>query len=118
MPAEPELQLDDDDVAWLHWDVRSRGPRDTPDTRRNYPQGFVFYCCEQDARSKGCKVGNHWAADDPRGEPFETDSLDEGDEEDEEDEIIEISSDEDEEDEEDEDEEEEEDDDEDEEGGK
>jgi hypothetical protein len=69
---------------------------DRPDTREDYPEGFMYYCCEKDGRSKGCKVGSHWAADDPRGAPIETDSLDEKDEEDE---IIEISSDEDEEDE-------------------
>lgn len=46
-----------------------RGVMDTAESRREFPEAFTYYCCDRDANSKGCKTGQHWAADDSRGGP-------------------------------------------------
>lgn len=63
---------------------------DTPENIKDFPEGFIYHCCDGDANSKGCQTGRHLAAEDSGGRvpsPFSDseggDEVDDSQEEDE-----------------------------------
>lgn len=59
--------MDEDSSTWIDWDEDTHGPWDTSYNRKAYPDGFVYVCCGEPARSKdkGCARGKHKPAEDP-----------------------------------------------------
>ena len=53
-----ELKVDYDGEEWADWDD-AHGEIDTEENREEYPQGFMYKCCQGDGDSKGCKRGPH-----------------------------------------------------------
>jgi len=93
---DPELEIDYDAPTWEGWNTNALGPMISEENKKEYPEGFVFMCCDKDGTSSGCKLGSHWAADDPRGSPPPPDSEGSGEDdekEDEEPEVVQISDD-------------------------
>lgn len=64
--AKDFLDVDYDADTWADHDERCHCPYDTEENRRICPEGFIWGCCEEDGRSKGCKWSRHWAHDDER----------------------------------------------------
>ncbi|KAK4198047.1 hypothetical protein QBC40DRAFT_179559 [Triangularia verruculosa] len=77
-----ELEVDDESHVWFDWDPRCHGPRDTEYNRREYPDGFLWVCCEGVGSEPGCKTGKHRAKDSKRGR-YESDSESDTEEEEE-----------------------------------
>ncbi|KAH8704078.1 hypothetical protein BGW36DRAFT_458210 [Talaromyces proteolyticus] len=46
-------------------DERCHGPMDTPENRENFPDRFVFECCDRTLEEEPCKVG--WHVEDTEG---------------------------------------------------
>ncbi|KAM3532735.1 hypothetical protein NHJ13051_000198 [Beauveria bassiana] len=63
-----DLYPDEDDPAWYDHDVRCHGDLDTPENRKNYPEAFLWDCCDEVSTTEGCKMGRH------RVEPGQEDS--------------------------------------------
>jgi hypothetical protein len=40
-------------------DENCHGPMDTPENRRDFPEGFTWTCCDGDGTAPGCVVGEH-----------------------------------------------------------
>ncbi|KAF8644743.1 hypothetical protein AX16_008298 [Volvariella volvacea WC 439] len=55
-----ELEVDED--AFVDWDEAAHGPKDRPDTRRDYPENFIWTCCDRDGTSDGCVQREHKVA--------------------------------------------------------
>lgn len=53
--------------AWPDWNENCFGEIDTPENRREYPEGFEWTCCQEPGNFRGCKVGRHRAVDFERG---------------------------------------------------
>lgn len=58
-----ELEPDYDGDFWADHD-ECHGPIDTEESRSQYPEGFIYDCCEGDGYSEGCKTGRHVEQDD------------------------------------------------------
>ncbi|KAF6765904.1 hypothetical protein DFP72DRAFT_704 [Ephemerocybe angulata] len=54
--------MEPDEDGFADWDEDCHGPQDTPENRRQYPQEFMWTCCEEDGTSPGCVIGEHEAA--------------------------------------------------------
>jgi len=81
------LEVDYDSDFWADHDIRRHGLHDTEENRQEYPEGFIWNCCQEDGTSKGCKWSIHWAHDDERAKKLrELDGDDEDDEDEDEDE--------------------------------
>lgn len=50
--------MDYDGEEWVDWDD-AHGEIDTLENREEYPQGFMYKCCQGDGDSRGCKRGPH-----------------------------------------------------------
>jgi len=50
---------DYDHDLWADHDERCHGPVDTPENRRNHPEGFIWQCCEEQGNVKGCETSRH-----------------------------------------------------------
>ncbi|KAK3994483.1 hypothetical protein QBC44DRAFT_391805 [Cladorrhinum sp. PSN332] len=61
--------------TWADHDERFDGPEDTSDNREEYPEGFIWDCCDAQGDADGCKKATHRAKDCKRRR---TDSSDEG----------------------------------------
>ncbi|KAJ4493076.1 hypothetical protein C8J55DRAFT_556046 [Lentinula edodes] len=44
------------------WDEDVHGPIDAEETRREYPENFMWSCCKEDGESEGCVHGAHQSA--------------------------------------------------------
>ncbi|KAM0755261.1 hypothetical protein T439DRAFT_377602 [Meredithblackwellia eburnea MCA 4105] len=55
-----ECRVDWESDVWYDWDEDCNGPMDTPEHRFEWPQGFVFTCCERDGDDP-CKRARHVA---------------------------------------------------------
>ncbi|KAK7535850.1 uncharacterized protein J3D65DRAFT_626472 [Phyllosticta citribraziliensis] len=55
---DEELEPTDDDF-WADHDEDCHGPIDDEENKVNFPEGFVWSCCEGQADSEGCKTGWH-----------------------------------------------------------
>lgn len=56
-----EAEIIDDSDVWWDWD-EGQGPMDTEENRDEYPEGFLYPCCEADGNSDPCKPRYHEAA--------------------------------------------------------
>jgi len=56
---EGDLEIDDESSTWDDWDDNCHGERDTEENSREYPEGFIWSCCEARANAEGCDVGAH-----------------------------------------------------------
>jgi hypothetical protein len=56
--VQGELELYEDDDFWADWD-EPHGYRDTEYNRKEYPEGFLWSCCEEQGDAKGCRTDSH-----------------------------------------------------------
>ncbi|KAK4209183.1 hypothetical protein QBC37DRAFT_430711 [Rhypophila decipiens] len=56
-----ELEPDDDSDFWADHDERCHGTIDSDFCRKEYPQGFIWTCCDKLGDEEGCKLGRHEA---------------------------------------------------------
>ncbi|KAK7032773.1 hypothetical protein R3P38DRAFT_770695 [Favolaschia claudopus] len=54
-PGEMEV----DDEKFVDWDEDCHGPMDCDENRRQFPENFLWSCCEADGMSGGCATGKH-----------------------------------------------------------
>lgn len=54
-----ELEVDNSSDFWVDWWEQTHGPIDCPDNKEEYPEGFMWTCCERNGLEKGCKLGRH-----------------------------------------------------------
>ena len=59
-----DMEPDYDSHVWADHDERCHGTIDSDFCRKEYPDGFIWDCCEQTGSAVGCKEGEHKA--DPR----------------------------------------------------
>ncbi|KAG0702468.1 hypothetical protein DFH29DRAFT_851502 [Suillus ampliporus] len=52
-------ELDVDEEYFPDWDEECHGPMDTKKNRADYPDGFIWDCCDENGRSEGCETGQH-----------------------------------------------------------
>ena len=52
-----DLEIDYDSGVWDDWDERCHGPIDSQSNRREYPDGFVWSCCDKQGDEGGCIRG-------------------------------------------------------------
>ncbi|KAL9630367.1 MAG: hypothetical protein Q9204_004757 [Flavoplaca sp. TL-2023a] len=52
-------KVDWDGDAWADHDEDCHGQIDTKEMRRDYPDGFIYPCCDQDGESEGCVTNRH-----------------------------------------------------------
>ena len=57
------LDVDDSEDFWADHDEDCHGIIDTDEMREEFPDGFIWDCCEELGSAKGCTVGRHHAAD-------------------------------------------------------
>lgn len=55
----PAGELDVNEEEFPDHDEACHGPMDTPENRRDHPQGFTWSCCDENGRHPGCEVGQH-----------------------------------------------------------
>lgn len=63
------MEIDEDDDTWNDWDERCHGPMDTKKNQEQYPEGFIWDCCEQGGDTAGCTKGHHYAIEGKRMKP-------------------------------------------------
>jgi TATA-binding protein-associated factor Taf7 len=88
-----EMEADYEGDFWADHDEDCHGPIDTARNREQYPDGFVWTCCEKLGSESGCQLGRHQSNPEKskkgkyesESEDVETSDIDD-DEEDEEDE--------------------------------
>ncbi|KAL8823238.1 MAG: hypothetical protein Q9191_006044 [Dirinaria sp. TL-2023a] len=51
--------LEADDESFADWNEDVHGTIDTPETIRQYPENFIYQCCNEDAMSEGCQLTRH-----------------------------------------------------------
>lgn len=54
-----DLEEDEDSDFWVDWWEQKHGPIDSPQNRKEYPEGFAWTCCQRHRNEKGCKLGRH-----------------------------------------------------------
>lgn len=54
-----ELEPDYDDDAWPDHDEDCHGPIDTDENRMEFPEGFIWSCCDKQGHRSGCTRGRH-----------------------------------------------------------
>lgn len=52
---------------WDDWDEGCFGEQDTEENREEYPDGFIWSCCDKDGTHPGCTRGPHRAVGATRG---------------------------------------------------
>ena len=50
-------EVDDESSTWYDWDEDCHGRMD--DQEDEYPEGFIWTCCEQSGDCDGCQTGPH-----------------------------------------------------------
>ncbi|KAI0861784.1 hypothetical protein F4860DRAFT_159117 [Xylaria cubensis] len=61
------LEVDYDSDVWADHDENCHGPIDTDENRLEYPEGFVWSCCDKLGHRSGCTRGRHNALSGSRG---------------------------------------------------
>ncbi|KAL6704685.1 hypothetical protein ACN47E_007967 [Coniothyrium glycines] len=56
---EGELEVDHEGDFWADHDERCHGTIDTDEMRREYPEGFIWNCCDESGENEGCKKSRH-----------------------------------------------------------
>ncbi|CAN8097229.1 unnamed protein product [Discula destructiva] len=56
-----QLMLDEAHEVWADWDASVSGPQASPDNEEDYPQGFIWSCCDEDGTKPGCTKAYHLA---------------------------------------------------------
>jgi hypothetical protein len=54
-----ETEPDYDGDFWADHDEDCHGEIDTDDMRKDFPEGFIWSCCEKSGEEKGCRVSVH-----------------------------------------------------------
>ncbi|TFK46101.1 hypothetical protein OE88DRAFT_1812118 [Heliocybe sulcata] len=49
----------DDEEGFVDWDENCHGPMDTPANRKQYPENFIWTCCQEVSLADGCVQGVH-----------------------------------------------------------
>lgn len=64
-----ELEVNSDAYVWTDWDEYNDyyGPMNTKRNRREFPEGFAWDCCGEDANSEGCEKEIHEVKPTPAG---------------------------------------------------
>jgi hypothetical protein len=52
-------EVDEDGDFWADHDERCHGTIDTDEMREQYPEGFVWDCCDEPGDAIGCRVSRH-----------------------------------------------------------
>jgi hypothetical protein len=52
------LEVDYEHETWIDWDENAHGPIDER-LEKEYPEGFMWECCEEDGKARGCQTGWH-----------------------------------------------------------
>lgn len=60
-----DINYDHDDT-WADWDENCHGTMDTDENREEWPEGFVWDCCEKDGTAPGCTKGHRYAVEGKR----------------------------------------------------
>ncbi len=55
----PLGDLEVDEEGFPDHDEDCHGPMDTDENRREFPESFIWNCCEMDGTSEGCETGRH-----------------------------------------------------------
>jgi hypothetical protein len=55
--GEDEVNWDSD--FWADHDEDCHGTIDTEENREEFPEGFIWSCCEKDMSDPGCQIGRH-----------------------------------------------------------
>lgn len=50
-----------DEEKFADWDEDCHGPMDSKQNRDEYPENFLWSCCEADGMAEGCITGKHRA---------------------------------------------------------
>ena len=69
-PWKGDLEVCEESFA--DWDEDVHGPMDSSINRREYPENFMWSCCEGDGYSDGCVQGNHHPAVPRKRKRFES----------------------------------------------
>ena len=59
LQGDLELDEDDENDFWADWDEACHGEMDTDFNREEYPEGFVWSCCQGRGDAKGCMMTAH-----------------------------------------------------------
>lgn len=63
MQINPETafvgEAEEDEDAWPDHEEETHGPVDTPENRRDYPEGFIWSCCDKTFNEDGCVNAQH-----------------------------------------------------------
>ncbi|OAA39325.1 hypothetical protein BBO_06749 [Beauveria brongniartii RCEF 3172] len=54
-----DLYPDEDGPTWDGHDFHCHGDFDTPENRKDYPEAFLWDCCDEVSTTEGCKMGRH-----------------------------------------------------------
>ncbi|KAJ4391374.1 hypothetical protein N0V93_004991 [Gnomoniopsis smithogilvyi] len=58
---EGQLMIDESHETWADWDEDVGGPQITPENEEDYPQAFLWSCCDENGTAPGCVKGYHLA---------------------------------------------------------
>jgi len=53
------MEVDWDGDFWADHDEDCHGPIDNESNREEYPEGFIWTCCDKNGEVEGCKIGRH-----------------------------------------------------------
>ncbi|ORY15296.1 hypothetical protein BCR34DRAFT_478044, partial [Clohesyomyces aquaticus] len=56
-PSTPIYNGDHD--TWTDWDIESVSEWDNEESRKKYPEGFLWSCCDRSGEKEGCKKSIH-----------------------------------------------------------
>ncbi|GAP87379.1 hypothetical protein SAMD00023353_2700310 [Rosellinia necatrix] len=62
-----DLEEDSDSDVWADHDENCHGPIDTVENRMDFPEGFIWSCCQKLGHRRGCTKGRHSVASGQRG---------------------------------------------------
>jgi hypothetical protein len=54
-----DLEVDWAGDSWADHDENCHGPIDTPEMREEFPDGFIWNCCDETGEAEGCKKARH-----------------------------------------------------------
>ena len=54
-----DLEIDYESSTWDDWDENCHGTMDTEDNQEEYPEGFVWSCCNKTGEKRGCRQSVH-----------------------------------------------------------
>lgn len=56
------MECDWDSDYWADYDDDAGGPRDSEYSRKEYPDGWAWTCCDEQGSHRGCKLSRHESA--------------------------------------------------------